>query len=248
MKDKLGFVLGVLLLTTWGCDFAEPPEEREVGVAEDVTEEADELERLTTLSEEVGDGVLIDSETFVDRVKAGDKIFITLRGLRTIPTFSLRDKRGEASWEILPPRGKKQRLELSPVRPEPIRVSGKCIARFRDYVPESKTLFFDGNPWEYPIRFRIGGVTYPLGDVIEKGYEASLIFRVRADMLEGSNELYLVVENGESRDVRVGFIDYGDCKGRKWGGFRSDHNTDFKFVPDGDRHYFFVNWRKEGKQ
>ena len=264
-RQKTTIIALMILLSA--CDFAEPPKVAKKTERKTTQEVAVPLvPKMEQLAGGIhADGLLlnwlVEDDIFAATVEAGDTVTIQVRGVALKPLFSpVYEKKGISLWDGPPYRP----MELHRIKPfyrsdesgrvlwtnerPPLRImQGKCHADFRDYEGEEETeIVFGDNPYEYSLKFRIGEVTYPLGDVIESGEVARLVFNVTAEMVRDSNRLYLTVRKNEPKDVRVGFIRLDRCEGQKKWGFRHGHNTESKIVRGEITDHYIVSLKVEG--
>ena len=235
------------LLTLSGCDFKEPPpvEKKSGEKSVDKTEERREkAERETSglteparvlLQNGFLDGYPVTGDIFVSNVEVGDRIFIKIRGTTVKPLFSpVYEEEKTSSWIDSHKYGRLLEYKRYDVGSSEYKRSyGKCKGSYRKEAGEKETpIFFGDDPDEYSLKYRIGNVRYSLGNVINTGESAHLVFQVREDMLFDSDELYLTVVRNPPESVRVGFLDtLGYCRGINEGDFRSGHDPHFRHIP-----------------
>ena len=153
----------------------------------------------------------IEEKTFITKVLPGDRVYLVIQGWKIRPQFVVHTK------EMTIDRGE-----------------GKCEFNYRRQIEDLKEPLWEKNPSHYPLYLVIGGKKYLLNNVRQNGFTLYSDLTVTQRMLEKGNELYLDLQKAPtSGEVRVGFIDDGDCP--KAGGDTSpllEEERKFKKIED----------------
>ncbi len=200
----LAFKIVVLGLALWGCEDLEEPAQGSQTAANPATE-APQSEIHEVLTEE-----LITTQTFVAKVKAGDKLAFRIKGWREKSQFAVSNKVATATWsqrecskeywENLPNPGwipKNHWGKPSMFQPTYhnfdqcswVEKSAPCRLRYREKRPSLKEILYPEDDFlAYPLRVVLGDKFHPLvvTSVGREFFEG--VLEVTEEMLKGIKE------------------------------------------------------------
>ena len=192
----------------------------------------------------------VGKETFVGSVSEGDVVKIQFAGLEKEDRFRSYSKKFTSTWQEK--ICWKESIDLGIGTPKFVtqcgeeKKQGVCKVYYKKHLGKRETpLEFKESPKDIPLRFRLGGNVYPVGDIEKHGghyIEASL--KMEKGMLQwGSNELYILPLHEAKDLVKTGFRYRSnfDCAGRGKKDFRFSGPTSSKQVPHEIKREFYVD-------
>ena len=227
---KLQSMALILLLSTiWGC--SEWPESNE-RKPEKMKKNA-RIER----SERIFYDRLIQEETFVADVEAGDIIDLKITGTEIQNTFSdIYTQQASTTWQQWVPSPSKVPIGRLITR------RGHCELYYKDFLGEvKKPIKFsnhfdhhaDDNGRKVGLKAKIGEIFYDLEDTVyHSNDDHTLIttFLIRPEMVLDANDLSLAIIPRAPQEIKVGFQKFGHCPNRKQIKFTVDASLDFQFM------------------
>ena len=192
----------------------------------------------------------VGKETFVGSVSEGDVVKIQFAGLEKEDRFRSYSKKFTSTWQEK--ICWKESIDLGMGAPKFVtqcgeeKKKGVCKVYYKKHLGKRETpLEFKESPKDIPLRFRLGGNVYPVGDIEKHGghyIEASL--KMEKGMLQwGSNELYILPLHEAKDLVKTGFRYRSnfDCAGRGKKDFRFSGPTSSSTVPHEVLREFYVD-------
>ena len=158
----------------------------------------------------------VKSETFISNVNAGDVVKIQFSGVMGEDKFSkLYKKSFTSKWRETRCRyilegEMNRRLDC-----DKLENQGSCKASYKDYLgKDESSIKFKKKPKEIPIRWRIGSHIYNIGDIEKHSKnEIHASFEIAKEMLQDTDELYLLPIHDFKRKVKIGFLGFDSCDG-----------------------------------
>lgn len=161
------------------------------------------------------DNELVDRKIFLSDVRAGDKVTIKAKGVRTIPQLDDQVfKYGEVSWV--------QRFCLDPKQCIDLPRKDRCLYQYRKQLVDQTEPINMSNTEHHRFRAMIDDKEVELGTpTISDDGVYTFSFTVLEEMIKESDELYLDILHPKTHHyLEIGFIGLSGCS--------HQHNTDFE--------------------